>query len=51
LVTMSCEPALEKTHDGRVVFDDQDAHGVPQYNRVARRFTARTGANLGKGAA
>jgi hypothetical protein len=48
---MSCEPALEKTHNGRVVFDDQDSHGVRQYNRVIRRFTARTEAILGKDAA
>jgi hypothetical protein len=34
LVAVSSEPALEEAHDGGVVFDDQDAHGIRQYNRA-----------------
>ena len=50
-VAVSCEPALEEPRDTRVVFDDQHAHGIRQYNRVPRRFTARTEAILGEGSA
>jgi hypothetical protein len=50
-VAVGCEPALEKAHDGRVVFDDQDAHSMRKYNRVARGFTASTGAIPRKGTA
>jgi hypothetical protein len=43
LMTVRCEPTLEEQGDGRVVFDDQDAHGMQEFNRVVRQFAAGTG--------